>query len=250
MLHSVADWRKRILEYFIAGKSNRIRCSTKEKIFEFFGKHVDPNTDIAFSSLLQNELIIHAESSGKKFYTIDTEKIEKIKKIIVEESDEEKYEMIQPQKEEFEGLTLLFTTASDRRKPKNGVYYYCVKQDDHSYWIVLLKTQILGKARRLILGSFNDANSRIMKMWSATMVISEESNKDGKFIRKQVEDVETACGNNRQPSKAAFDIFVKTGLLKKVGKKGNSPIYEITGQKPPIENLDKYFETITEQNIA
>ena len=115
---------------------------------------------------------------------------------------------------------------------------------------MLLKTQILGNAKRLILGSFNDANSRIMKIWDATLVISEESNENGKFIRKQVEDVEKACGNNRQPSKAAFDIFVKTGLLKIIGKKGNSPIYAVTGQKPPVENLDKYFEKITEQSIA
>jgi len=249
MLHSVADWRKRILEYFVARGNHVMRCSTKEKIFGFFGDHVDANTDIAFVTLLQNELIIQAESNGKKFYTIDFEKTSEIRKIIIEESDEEKYEMIQPQEEEFNGLTLLFTTASDRRKQKSGVYYYCVKQDDHSSWVVLLKSQILGNAKRLILGSFNDANSRIMKIWNATMIISEE-NKDGKFIRKQVEDVEKACGNNRQPSKAAFDIFVRTGLLKIIGKKGVSPIYEITGQKPPVENLDKYFKKIAEQRIV
>jgi len=114
---------------------------------------------------------------------------------------------------------------------------------------VLLKTQILGNAKRLILGSFNDANSRIMKIWNAAIGISGESNDNGKFIRKEVEDVEKACGNNRQPSKAAFDIFIKTGLIKIVGKKGNSPIYIVTGQKPPVENLDKYFEKITEQSL-
>lgn len=249
MLHSVADWRKRILEYFEVRGNHKIRCSTKEKIFGFFGDHVDANTDIAFATLLQNKLIIQAKSNGKKFYTIDFEKTSEIRKIIVEESDEEKYEMIQPQEEEFNDLTLLFTTANERRRPKQGVYYYCVKKDDHSYWIVLLKTQILGNAKRLILGSFNDANSRIMKIWNAAIGISGESNDNGKFIRKEVEDVEKACGNNRQPSKAAFDIFIKTGLIKIVGKKGNSPIYIVTGQKPPVENLDKYFEKITEQSL-
>lgn len=237
---SVGEWRRRILEYFMARGNHQFRCSTKEKIFDFFGSNTDANTDIAFATLLQNGLIITANSKGKKYYTIDFEKSNEIHRILIEESDEEKFEMIQPHEEEFKELTLVFTSASNKRNPRQGVYYYCVKQDDHSYWVVLLKSRIIGKAKRLILGSFNDASSRILKIWSSTMLVSEESN-DGKFIRKQVEDIEKACGNNRQPSKAAFDVFEKIGLIKVVGKKGNSPIYIRTGIKPPIHNLDTIF---------
>jgi hypothetical protein len=47
--------------------------------------------------------------------------------------------------------------------------------------------------------------------------------------------------NNRQPSKAAFDIFKKIELTKVVGIKGRSEIYELTGHKPEIQNLDSFF---------
>ena len=65
----------------------------------------------------------------------------------------------------------------------------------------------VGKAYRIILGSFKDPQSRIDRIWKATTKIGK-ANPDG-FRRKQVENIEQeACGNNRLPSKAAFDVFV------------------------------------------
>ena len=243
---SVTEWRKRILEYFAARGNHIYRASTQEKIFQNFGSHIDANTYIAFATLLQSNLIENITSGKKTFYTLNIEKLEEVRRIIVEESDEEKCEIIQPQESEFDGLTLVFTSATERKQPRQGGYYYCVKKNDHSYWIVLLKTKILGNANRIKMGSFNDAQSRISRIWNAILVTSNEK-KDGKFIRKDIEDLEPkACGNNRQPSKAAFDIFVKTGLIRIVERKGHSPVYVRTGEKPSISNLDVIF---TEQKL-
>jgi len=246
MHRSVAEWRRRILMYFVASGNHQIRASTKKRIFASFGTHKDENTEVAFNTLLESKLIIQLESKGKKFYTIDFDRIRQIKQIVIQEIDEEKFEMIQPHPEEFKGLKLVFTSASERKNPRQGAYYYCVKENDNSIWAVLLKTRILGKATKINLGSFNDANSKISKIWNAVLIVSDMS-KDGIFIRKRIEEQEPkACGNNRQPSKAAIDIFVKTGLLKVVDIKGLSIIYKRTGIKPTVQNLDAFFAELKE----
>ncbi len=67
-----------------------------------------------------------------------------------------------------------------------------------------------------------------MKIWRATLKVSK-INKDKSFIRKWVENIEQkACGNNRLPSKSAFQIFVHLGWLQVTGKKGNINYYKVT----------------------
>jgi len=247
MARSIAEWRRRFLTYFVASGNHQIRASTKKKIFASFGTHVDKNTDIAFNTLFDDGLLIQADSKGKKFYTVDFDKIREIKRIIIHELDEEKYEMIQPPPEEFDGLKLVFTSASERKNPRQGAYYYCVKENDNRYWVVLLKTRIIGKATKINLGSFDNANSKITKIWDAVLIVSQLS-KDGTFIRKRIEEQDPiACGNNRQPSKAAMDIFEKTGLLEIVDIKGLSIIYQRTGMKPTVHNLEAFFTDLKDQ---
>lgn len=98
--------------------------------------------------------------------------------------------------------------------------------------------------------AFNDPNSRISKIWHATIRAAKES-PDGNFNRKRIEDLEPrACGNNRQPSKAAFDIFRKSGLIETVGRKGNSEFYKLSGEKPKIQNLDTLFAESSKTQIS
>ncbi|MGB6462758.1 MAG: hypothetical protein WBF38_00845 [Nitrosotalea sp.] len=247
-MRSVIEWRRRILEYLGARGNHQYRATTKEKIFAFFGDNIDDNTYIAFTTLLQDNLVITCNSGKKEFYTLDFSKVKEIGHIIFEEINEEKMEMVQPDKNEMEGLEIVFSSTSDKKNPRQGMYYYCVKKDDHADWIALQKTKILGKAKRIILGSLNHANSWISKIWAATLTISEQ-NADGKFNRKEIEDFDPkSCGNNRQRSKAAFDIFERFGLIKVVGKRRNSVLYERTSLKPTVHNLEEFFTRESENN--
>ncbi len=63
------------------------------------------------------------------------------------------------------------------------------------------------KAKRLVLGSLNEPKSRLFRIDAAIKLISRKS-KYGEVVKKHVEDIEPrACGNQRQYSKAAFDIL-------------------------------------------
>ena len=240
-MRNVTEWRRRLLEYFGARDNHQFRASTKERIFATFGENVDENAHIAFTTLLQDKLIIKTHSGKKEFYTLDFTRSKEIGHIIFEEINEEKMEMVQPQKDEFDGLILVFSSTSEKKNPRQGMYYYCVKKDDHSDWIALQKTKIIERAKRIILGSFNSANSWVSMIWNAVLVVSDQTS-DKKFIRKEIEDFDPkACGNNRQRSKAAFDIFEKAGLIKPVGKRRNAMLYERTGLKPTIHNLEEFF---------
>lgn len=78
------------------------------------------------------------------------------------------------------------------------------------------------------MGSLEDKNSRITKIWRAVLKVSK-INKDNQFIRKWVENIEQeACGNNRLPSRSAFQIFVHLNWLEVVGRKGNTVYYRVT----------------------
>ena len=238
------------MECLAAGRNHPLRASSKEKILRNFGFHVDQNTDIAFLSLIRDELVVIVELKNSKYYTINFDQAVEIRRIISDVSNEEKFEIIQPSEEEFQGLNLMFQTESGRDFPNQGIYYYCTKKDDDSNWVVLLKTKVLGKAGRISLGSFNDSNSRISKIWHATVTAANES-KDGTFNRKKVEDLEPkACGNNRQPSKAAFDIFKKSELIKKIDMRGNSEIYMLGIAKPQVQNLDSIFIESVKTKVA
>lgn len=249
-MRSVIEWRRRILEYLGARGNHQFRASTKEKIFASFGENIDEYAHVAFTTLVQDGLIIKSKSGRKEFYTLDFTRSKEIGHIIFEEINEEKMEMVQPQKDEFEGLVLVFSSTGEKKNPRQGLYYYCVKKEDHSDWIALQKTKIIERAKRIILGSFNHANSWVSMIWAAVLVISEQ-NQDGKFIRKDIEDFDPkACGNNRQRSKAAFDIFEKAGLIKPIGKRRNAILYQRTGLKPTIHNLEEFFARESVNNKA
>lgn len=88
------------------------------------------------------------------------------------------------------------------------------------------KTKPNNRASRIILRSLKDPDSRITKIWNATLQAASNADNEP-FIRKRVEDIEPkACGNNRLPSKAAFDIFVYKKWLTKV-LKGKKTLYKV-----------------------
>src|SRR5205807_299508 len=146
------------------------------------------------------------------------------RQILHGETEKGNAELVQPDESETIGLKLVFTKPADQKLLHRGNYYYYVKEDNNSHWVVLQKTKIATPAYRIILGSEKDENSRICRIWKATVVIGKEN--DMLVIRKQVEDKDQrACGNNRLPSKAAFDVFVHKGWLTEVSKKGRTITY-------------------------
>ncbi len=224
---SIEEWLIRILQFFVDRSFFKAyKVTRKEEIFESFGSHLDDNAYVAFMELEQKGLILHFTSNGDDFYTIDIyDREEEIKKIIQDENLDTKSEMMQPDESEIEGLEHKFTTRGFRTYPSQSSYYHYTFKDDDSKWITLHKTKPVGKAYRIILGSFKDPNSRISKIWEAAVKIGKD-NPNG-YRRKQVENIEQqACGNNRLPSKAAFDIFIyKKWLIEE--KRSKSTFYKL-----------------------
>jgi hypothetical protein len=95
--------------------------------------------------------------------------------------------------------------------------------------------------KTLYMGSLNDSDSYISKLWRAASTIAEES-KDGTFILQDLQDRERiACGNNRQRGKIALIIFRTLGYIQAVETKGNSTKFKIGGKKPFAMTLDEVF---------
>lgn len=224
---SIEEWRRRILRYFVDRSFySAYRVTRKEEVLESFGSHLDENAYVAFLSLEQEGLILHYTSNGDDYYTIDIyDKKEQVTKIVEDEDLDTKSEMMQPDESETENFEHKFTTRGFRTYPSQSSYYHYTKKDDDSDWITLHKTKPKGKAYRIILGSLKDPESRISRIWKATLKIGQD-NPDG-FRRKQIENIEQeACGNNRLPSKAAFDVFVfKKWLIEE--KRGKSIFYKL-----------------------
>ncbi len=127
----------------------------------------------------------------------------------------------------FKNLRQEFKDASTRGYTNRGFYYFCTKIDDPNDWIVLIKTKPNARPYGIILGSLEAKDSRISKIWKATLKVSK-INKGEPFIRKWVENIEqNACGNNRLPSRSAFQIFVHLGWLKVTTQKGNIKFYQV-----------------------
>ena len=238
---STNEWQKRILQYFVdrSGYGRVYRVTTKDEVMDSFASHKDTNTYIAWVELETNGLIIHCVSRGENFYTIDFfDKQDQITKIIENDELDIKSEMMQPSEEEQKGLEYHFVTKGFRTYPEQSHYYYYTKENDESDWICLHKTKPHGRASRIILNSLKDEDSRISKIWKATQLAAKNANGEP-FIRKRVEDLEPkACGNNRLPSKAAFDIFVYKKWLIRVTK-GKQTLYKINSSNDPKKEDDK-----------
>ena len=232
MLRSTDEWERRILQFFVnrSGYGRVYRVTTKNEVMESFGSHVDSNTFIAWMQLEDKGLIIHCTSNGDDYYTIDFfEKQDEITRIIDSEELDSKSEIMKPDEMEIDGLEYHFVTKGFRTYPDQSHYYYYTKKDDESDWMCLHKTKPNARSNRIILGSLKDNDSRISKIWKATKLIAKQNN-NKPFVRKRVEDIEPkACGNNRLPSKAAFDVFSYKKWLIQVTK-GKKILYRINGE--------------------
>ena len=75
-------------------------------------------------------------------------------------------------------------------------------------------------------------------------MVSKLANNE-EFVRKKVEDIEqAACGNNRIPSKCAFDVFVHEGFLTITGQKRLSKKYKVN----LVKNKNDVFDDEDQRN--
>ena len=103
----------------------------------------------------------------------------------------------------------------------------------------------IGSSKIIYMGSINDPNSYISRLWRAVLSVSEENN-GGTFILQDIQDKDRmACGNNRQRGKIALSIFKKLGYIQQSEFKGNSIRFKVSGRKPYSITLDEIFNLKT-----
>jgi hypothetical protein len=109
-------------------------------------------------------------------------------------------------------------------------------------------TQSMINTKTIYMGSLNESDSHISKLWRAASTIAEES-RDGTFILQDLQDRERiACGNNRQRGKIALIIFRTLGYIQAVETKGNSTKFKLSGKRPFTITLDEVFNIIDNKN--
>jgi len=204
-----------------------------------YSRFIDENYSMAFQEL-KNEGILNERNVGcyheTSLYII--QKKDKIRYYLRMTPNDVRAEIIKPSPEELKGLEIIFDSSSVRKYPNQGIYYYCKKIEENDFWVVLIKHSPNQKTTKVILGSELDNSSRISKIKRATKLVSKLSD-NGEFVRKKVEDIEqAACGNNRIPSKGAFDVFVHEGFLVVTGQKGLSKKYKLNVIKKRTNTFD------------
>lgn len=228
---SVEEWKRRIVKFFVVRSPTGVsyRITSETELYKQFANSFETNTQVAYDELFSSGIIEEILVNRKSFYALNfTQKLSEIESIIKDEPFGSKFDLIRPTDKEFQGLKLEFQDVGSKGLSNKGFYYFCTKITDPSYWIVLIKTRPNVIPYKIILGSTDNKTSRIMKIWHAVMKVSK-INKGNAFIKKWVENIEQeACGNNRLPSKSAFEIFVHLGWLEVTRKKGNIVYYKIT----------------------
>lgn len=229
-MFSVEEWKRRIVKFFMyrTYDGHSYRITNAQELFKTFASNFEQNTQTAYEELRSAKMIEEYKVNNQTFYGLNfAEKSREIESMIKNEPFEAKSDVIKPTDDDFKNLKEEFRDASTRGWPNRGFYYFCTKIDDPNNWIVLIKTKPNAKPYRIMLGSIKEKDARIMKIWRATLKVSK-INKGQPFIRKWVENIEQkACGNNRLPSRSAFQIFIHLGWLEVVGQKGNIPYYKV-----------------------
>ncbi len=209
------------------------------------GRHYDTNFDLALRSLKDEGIIMLLESKHQKKYVVNYDKLDQAHSIINSDS-KEGYEhqnvLVQPYAREPEGYIFWFDNRETKRLRKQSVYNIYFKNTDNLNFAAQLITRSVDNPKTVYMGSLNERESYISRLWRAVSIVSSES-KDGTFILQNVQDKDrVACGNNRQRGKIALIIFRKLGYLQEVSVKGNSTVFKLTGKKPFTITLDDIFQ--------
>jgi hypothetical protein len=243
---SISEWRIWILLQLISEGLHNILL--EGRLREEAGRHYDTRFDLALTSLMDEGIIMSLESKREKKYVVNFDKLDEAQKIINSETSYESPTIIQPYIAEPEGYIYWFENKETRKFKKQSTYRVYFKKTDQMDFAAQLMTQSMSKPRTLYMGSLNEPDSYISKLWHAASTIAEER-KDGTFILQDLQDRERiACGNNRQRGKIALIIFRTLGYIQHVEIKGNSTIFKVSGKKPFAITLDEVFNMMNNKN--
>jgi hypothetical protein len=243
---SISEWRIWILQQLISEGLHNILL--EGRLREEAGRHYDTRFDLALTSLMDEGIIMSLESKREKKYVVNFDKLDEAQKIINSETSYESPTIIQPYIAEPEGYIYWFENKETRKFKKQSTYRVYFKKTDQMDFAAQLMTQSMSKPRTLYMGSLNEPDSYISKLWHAASTIAEER-KDGTFILQDLQDRERiACGNNRQRGKIALIIFRTLGYIQPVEIKGNSTIFKVSGKKPFAITLDEVFNMMNKKN--
>jgi hypothetical protein len=241
---STTEWRKWLLQQLIGeGLHNII---SDEQIRKEAGRHYDTNFDLALRSLKDDGIIMLLESKHERKYVVNYDKLNQAQIIINSEPREHEKQavLVQPYLREPEGYIFWFDNKEVRRFRKQSIYNIYFKNTDRLNFAAQLITKSVHNPKTLYLGSLNEPDSYISRLWRGVVLISNES-KNGTFILQNLQDKDrVACGNNRQRGKIALIIFRKLGYIQQVSVKGNSTLFKMTGKKPFTITLDEIFDRI------
>lgn len=243
-------WRRWVLFHLIGdGVHNSI---TEEEIIKEAGRNYDINLDRALRSLLDDGIIMFLESSRIRRYVVNFEKLSEAEQIMNSEGitgntvnyqpkDIGSNNVMQPFLREPVGYIYWFDNEEDRQFKNQSVYRIYFKEHDKMTFVGQLLTKTMSNPKIIRMGSLNDSNSYISRLWRAILSITNEK-MDGTFILQDIQDRDRmACGNNRQRGKIALAIFKKLGYIQQVEMKGNSTKFKISGKKPYSVTLDEIF---------
>jgi hypothetical protein len=240
---STVEWRKWLLQQLIGEGIHNVMLD--EQIRMEAGRHYDTNFDLALRSLKDEGIIMLLESKHQKKYVVNYDKLDQAHSIInsdPKDGYEHQSVLVQPYMREPEGYIFWFDNRETKRLRKQSVYNLYFKNTDNLNFAAQLITRSVANPKTVYMGSLNEPESYISRLWRAVSIVSSES-KDGTFILQNVQDKDrVACGNNRQRGKIALIIFRKLGYLQEVSVKGNSTVFKLTGKKPFTITLDDIFQ--------
>jgi hypothetical protein len=249
-LISASEWRKWFLQHLIGEGVNNV--ITEEQILREAGRHYDINLDHALRSLKDEGIVMSLDSNREKRFVVNYDKLDEAQEIINSETEsrENRHQnpLIQPFMPEPDGYAYWFDNKNDRKFEKQNIYNIYFKKTDKMNFAAQLITRSVSSPKTIYMGSINEPDSYISRLWHAASTIAKEST-DGTFILQKLQDKERiACGNNRQRGKIALSIFRKLGYIQQVEVKGNSTRFKLSGRKPFAVTLDEIFNSKTNGN--
>jgi hypothetical protein len=238
---SISEWRRWLLEQLLGGGVHN--ALMYEELRQEAGSHYDSNLESAITSLVDEGIITSLESNRTKKYVVNFDKLDDAREILHSHLiDIAKNNVIQPYMPEPENYVYWFDNLESRRFKNQSTYrIYFKKTDRLNFAAQLMTATTIRKPRTIYMGSLNESESYISRLWHAANIIATES-KDGTFILQDIQDKDrVACGNNRQRGKIALAIFRKLGYIQPVETKGNSTRFKLSGRKPFAITLDEIF---------
>src|ERR671921_1893598 len=129
--------------------------------------YYDNKFDLAMTSLMDEGIIMSLESRREKKYVVNFDKLDEAQKMINSETIYKSPTIVQPYIAEPEGYIYWFENNEDRKFKKQSIYRVYFKKTDQMDFAAQLMTQSMTNPKTLYMGSLNDSDSYISKLWRA-----------------------------------------------------------------------------------